>query len=277
MSFILDALKKLDKKHPRGSVPDLQTVHKPMPEGPKKRSALWPYLILFALLLNAGLLLVWLLPWQLISPNAVTESVKIDQHQSKLIKPDQEMSEARLPVPAQPSVVAKPASPEAITTQKKPLSEEDKPAIKSPLEQINVSLQKQPAQAENDLNIELQDKPIPMIDIKEEPEIFQTTKEQEPIIRNSLTGSQTQAETGDASKQKVLNNNELPLSVQHDLPKMTISGHIYSNEPGFRIVNINGQILREGEVISEGLKLEEITSTGIILSYKGYRFHMRLF
>ncbi len=273
MSFILDALKKLDKKRPRGSVPDLLTVHEPMPGEPKKRSVLWPYLILLALLLNAGLLLVWLRPWQSGRSNAVTQSVNMEQYQLRAIKQGQEMSGARLPVTAQPS----PASPEIRDAEKKPLPEADTTVITTPLEQINVLPQKQRAQAENDLNIELQDKPISMIDIKEEPEIFQTAKEQEPIIRRSLTGSQPQAATGDASKQKVLNNNDLPPSVRQDLPKITISGHIYSNKPGSRIVNINGQILREGEVISKDLKLEEITSAGIILSYKGYRFRMRLF
>ncbi len=273
MSFILDALKKLDKKRPRGSAPDLQTVHKPMPEEPRKHSVLWPYLILFALLLNAGLLLVWQYPWQSVRSNAVTQSVNMEQYQSRTIKQGQEISGARLPVTTQPS----PASPEIRNAEKKPLPEADTTVIITPLEQINILPQKQPAQAENNLNIELQDKPIPMIDIKEEPEISQTAKEQESIIRRSLTGPQTQVETGNASKQKVLNNNELPRSVRQALPKMTISGHIYSNEPSSRIVNINGQILREGEVIGEGLNLEEITSTGIILSYKGYRFRMRLF
>ncbi len=273
MSFILDSLKKLDKKRPRGSVPDLLTVHEPMPGEPKKHSVLWPYLILLALLLNAGLLLVWLRPWQSVRPNAVTQSVNMEQYQSMSIKQGQDVSGTRLPVTAQPS----PASPEIRDAEIKPLPEADTTVTTTPLEQINILLQKQPAQAENDLNIELQDKPIPMIDIKEEPEISRTTKEQEAIIRRSLPWSQPQAETGDAPKQKVLNNNELPLSVRQNLPKMTISGHIYSNEPGSRIVNINGQIIREGEVISEGLRLEEITSTGIILSYKSYRFRMRLF
>jgi len=240
MSFILDALKKLDKKRPRGSVPDLLTVHGPMQGEPKKHSVLWTYLILSALLLNAGLLLVWLRPWQSVRPNAITQSVNMD-------------------------------------AEKKPLPEADTTVLTTPLEQINILPQKQPAQSETYVNRKLIDKPIPMIDIKEEPEIFQTTKEQEPIIRRSLTRSQPQAETGDVSKQKILNNNDLPLSVRQALPKMTISGHIYSNEPGSRIVNINGQIIREGEVISKGLKLDEITSTGIILSYKGYRFRMRLF
>lgn len=269
MSFILDSLKKLDKKRPRGSVPDLLTVHEPMPGEPKKHSVLWPYLILLALLLNAGLLLVWLHPWQSVRPNAVTQSVNMEQYQPMPIKQGQEVSEARLPVTAQPS----PAG----NAEKKPLPEIDTTVITTPLEQINILPQKQPVQSETYVNRKFQDKPIPMIDIKEEPEIFQTTKEQEPIIRRSLTRSQPQAETGDVSKQKILNNNDLPLSVRQALPKMTISGHIYSNEPGSRIVNINRQIVREGEVISEGLKLEEITSTGIILSYKGYRFRMRLF
>src|SRR3989338_6635747 len=63
MSFILDALKKLDHKRQRGSVPDLMTVHEPMPQELKRRP-LWLYLFLGALLVNSCIMMLWLHPWQ---------------------------------------------------------------------------------------------------------------------------------------------------------------------------------------------------------------------
>ncbi len=62
MSFILDGLKKLEEKQHRDSVPDLLTVHSPVPQRSKKD--IWPYLLIAVLLINALLLLLWLRPWQ---------------------------------------------------------------------------------------------------------------------------------------------------------------------------------------------------------------------
>jgi general secretion pathway protein B len=69
MSFILDALKKSEQERRRREVPDIHTEHAPVPA---RRSGIsyWPFVIGFALLLNAGLLLWWLRPWQ---PPAIAE------------------------------------------------------------------------------------------------------------------------------------------------------------------------------------------------------------
>jgi hypothetical protein len=40
------------------------------------------------------------------------------------------------------------------------------------------------------------------------------------------------------------------------------------------MVRINGQTLREGQYISEGLKVEEIKPDGVILNYKNYRLQI---
>lgn len=62
MSFILDALKKSEQERPPKAVPDVHTVHGQPPRPPRRRR-LWPGLLVFALLLNASLLLLWLRPW----------------------------------------------------------------------------------------------------------------------------------------------------------------------------------------------------------------------
>ena len=53
---------------------------------------------------------------------------------------------------------------------------------------------------------------------------------------------------------------------------MTISVHAYSGNPGARLVGIDNRILREGEYVVPGLKLEQITPDGMIFGYKGYSF-----
>ncbi|MEA3547068.1 MAG: general secretion pathway protein GspB [Thermodesulfobacteriota bacterium] len=63
MSYILDALKKSDQKRQRGQVPDLNTVQVELPPEDKKK-ALWPYILIGILLLNAIILAVVMGPDQ---------------------------------------------------------------------------------------------------------------------------------------------------------------------------------------------------------------------
>lgn len=42
-----------------------------------------------------------------------------------------------------------------------------------------------------------------------------------------------------AQEQKIIAMTELPLAIQQEIPKMSISGHAYSNMPKERIVGIN--------------------------------------
>ena len=58
------------------------------------------------------------------------------------------------------------------------------------------------------------------------------------------------------------------------LPALKISLHSYGPARESRLVRINDQTLREGEMLSPGIKVEEITPDGIILSREGKRFHV---
>ena len=60
MSYILDALKKLEENRRQDHTPDLMTVHEEQETVTKKRSP-WPYILFAAILLNAILLTVWLI------------------------------------------------------------------------------------------------------------------------------------------------------------------------------------------------------------------------
>ena len=75
-----------------------------------------------------------------------------------------------------------------------------------------------------------------------------------------------------AQEQKVIPMAELPLQVQQEIPAMTIPLHAYSSKPRDRLVSINDRMLREGESLTPGLRLEQITPDGLIFSYKEYRF-----
>ncbi|MFO0754792.1 MAG: general secretion pathway protein GspB [Thermodesulfovibrionales bacterium] len=80
-----------------------------------------------------------------------------------------------------------------------------------------------------------------------------------------------------AAETKILPFGELPPSVQQSLPALQIAGHFYSASPSSRIVSINGRTVREGEEAAEGVTVERITPDGVILSFRGYRFHRGVF
>jgi general secretion pathway protein B len=72
----------------------------------------------------------------------------------------------------------------------------------------------------------------------------------------------------------VLNINDLPLSVQRQIPDLSFSTHIFASDAAWRMVGINGNSRREGDKIDNNLVLQEITEQGVILGFKGYSFSM---
>lgn len=67
---------------------------------------------------------------------------------------------------------------------------------------------------------------------------------------------------------------ELPANVQRQIPDLTFSSHIYSDDPSLRMVNINGRNIRVGDTLGDDLTLVEITEDGVVLSYLHYTFEM---
>ena len=64
----------------------------------------------------------------------------------------------------------------------------------------------------------------------------------------------------------------MPESTRRELPKMTIAGSVYSDNPASRFVIINGEVQREGAQLGAELLLEQIRSHELVLRFKGQRF-----
>lgn len=69
---------------------------------------------------------------------------------------------------------------------------------------------------------------------------------------------------------------DLPIAVREKLPQFTFSIFFYAEEPADRRVRVNGLTLKEGQYLSEGLKLEEILPHGVVFNYYDYRFLIAL-
>jgi general secretion pathway protein B len=61
-----------------------------------------------------------------------------------------------------------------------------------------------------------------------------------------------------------------------DLPAVAMSLHVYDASPTRRFAIINGRRAGEGETLQDGLRLEEISADGAVLSWRGSRFLVTL-
>lgn len=241
MSYILDALRKSDQQRRRGAAPTLLPAQAE-PVAPK-RPALFAYAALAIVLLGAGIGIGWLHPWQP-GPAAPAPAVVA-------VKPSAPVQEpAPLPQPAiAPS--PQPELPAQISPAAPGLTASAAPAAAIP-----------PA-------------PAPQEQAEEVKRARRGTAPKPAAeAGKSSSPAATSAAAGGASAQgsPVVAMGDLPVAIQQELPPMSISVHAYSGIAAQRLVGINNRLLHEGDEVVPGLKLEQITPNGMILSYKGYSF-----
>jgi general secretion pathway protein B len=67
---------------------------------------------------------------------------------------------------------------------------------------------------------------------------------------------------------------ELPDDVKRSVPALAFGGSVYSEIPAQRMVIFNGQVVREGESLSDDLLLEQIRPRSAVLRVRGQRFEI---
>jgi len=266
MSYILDALKKSEKERQRGTVPDLMTAQDVIEEGPK-RLPLWPYLLVGALVLNAGLF-AWWLAWRSGKPPVAAQPTAPQQLVAKA--PDHENRSAD----AGPSVATPPSTREPLTRsaeEKKTVSRPEVPAAVINVPRVDGIRQPRQEQVKADMQRNKENKPAPATHEKGLSEIASVPPQQTPAVKHSDAESEPAALPAPVPN-KVYSLQELPASLRQSLPDFAISTHLFASDASSRMVRINGQLLREGQFLTAGLKLEEITFEGVVFSYQKYRF-----
>ena len=247
MSYILDALRKSDQQRHRGVPPPLLALQATAVV-PGRRVSI-SQVVLAALLIGAGIVIGSLRPWKTEQPTAATQPAAMKPLESS------QLLSSPVPVPAQPQMARKPEHD--IPAQKTASAARTTPAPTAATMERQV-----PAVAKREARAKPRNKP----------------REAVTAVPQELTGKPVPenpdgAGRGDAAQeQKVMTIAELPVSIQQEIPKMSISVHAYSGAPKERLVGINDRMLREGDFLVPGLLLEQITLNGVIMSYKGYRF-----
>ncbi len=234
MSYILDALKKSEKERRRGSIPDPLTIQETPPHIPGRRT-MWFYLIMVALILNAAVFAFW--------------SGLI--HTKKSVRTTETIS----------------GRPEAISENKPSLSATAKgegSEVRGKNSGREAGPQSEAIIANNEKNIR-------------QKQSIKTETDTPPIapVETTLVHPPAEVKSDRIAvpiPNRIYNLSELPLPVRQNLPDFLVSVFLYSDDPTSRLVRINGQMMKEGQYLNPGLKLEEIVPSGVIFSYQNYRF-----
>ena len=67
---------------------------------------------------------------------------------------------------------------------------------------------------------------------------------------------------------------ELPDDLRSSVPQLAFGGSVYSDTPAQRMVIFNGQVLREGDAVTNELQIEQIRPRSAVLRVRGQRFEM---
>ena len=266
MSYILDALRKSEQQRLQGAAPLLITTQ--ISYNVEKQPALLLYGLVAAILICAGIMIGWLRPWQQDETEGGKSAITLTQDETK---PPPIVPKAQLLAP-EPEKVKKPelALPEQksiSTTKLASMADSREQDVPAPTN-ISAKVAAMPRKSQTSTAVP---------EVPEQITDEAATPTMEKTILPSLESNGTNGIVDEtAQEQKIIAMTELPFAIQQEIPKMSISGHAYSTVPKERIVGINDRLLQEGEYLSPGLRLEQITSDGLVFSYKKYLFRHSL-
>lgn len=240
MSYILDALLKADQERQRHSTPTVHSIHAAQTIQPVPGKPRWRYLLpvlLPVLLLGSGLAAAGMLfGWQALATIRPTTPHAPGNKlalNSKTPPPPAEAKVVYLPPAASPRL----ATPNpAGPVAMRPTS----PASATPgHKETRVAAASRPA-------------------------------------AKTATPPAAKAEVAPAASRidnRVFSLHELPAALQKEIAGTVVISGFSSSGDTERLVIINDRVRRAGDDVVAGMTLESIQADGVILSYKGYRFH----
>jgi len=245
MSYILDALKKSEQARQQGAGGPKYSLL-PVAEGEAPQRLVWPYALAAVLLLNAAALYAWMRP----APPAVKP---VASQPAALSPPDapaaKETTVATIPAAKEPAVI--PAANRIAEPPQAPPARVDRPAAapKAPREATaKPVVAKAPSSS---LRV-----PAPLPDAAAKP----------------AAGAAAAKSATPASDEKPAQKKEADeAAAKLELPAISVSGVIHG-EGSSGMAIVNDKLVREGDEISPGLKLEKILGDNVIFNYKGQRF-----
>jgi general secretion pathway protein B len=77
-----------------------------------------------------------------------------------------------------------------------------------------------------------------------------------------------------AAEPKLRTLAELPDDLRRSVPQLAFGGSVYSDVPTQRMVIFNGQVMREGDPVTDELTLEQIRPRSAVMRLRGQRFEI---
>ncbi len=235
MSYILDALNKSEQERQHERLPNLKTSHVPIIGHSGQQPLLVILGTILVMLLLAGMTFTF---WYLnLEPNARTTSHTGQEVGSP---PTSENPTAYAEKAREPSMPELSANSALSLEDNNPVSES--------------------GTARPGLNDNAPFQPAVLVQPGEEMIVPQTI--------------QPKTESPEPNSNAIPDIVDLPVSIQKRIPALTFSTHIYASEAAWRMVGINGRSRREGDIVSDSLRLLEITEDGVVLEYDHQAFRM---
>ena len=238
MSFILDALRKSEAARRRSEAPDLFAAMPAAPE-PVRTTPSWPLWLLGAVAAISLIAVLWLLSQR--TPQAIPASPTVDATMTTAPTDD-----AATPDPVSqpiPEPVSAPG-PASIPPQPPPPMDHSPP----PVVMREVAPQVAPL-------------PLPARELPATPPL--------PAAA-AAAPSPTALPAG-----SVVSLADLDPATRKLLPPLKLSMHLWNETPARRFVILDGQRLREGDVLGE-LVVERITRDGAVLAWRGGQLRIEL-
>ena len=286
MSYILDALKKSERERPPGTVPDLFTVHGPQSQPPSPR---WPTraIVAVALLLAVPAIVLCGLdrngsPRRGCRPaprrrSAATARRGPDRAGRPRARSPRRRRRPRRDVaaaarrPRRRTAASRRRRPSAAVARRpslQPLSPTPGPAANSDPCRPGTRLAAPPRR------VPVSPAPAPVVSAP--PDMLPATGGRARSPGSSRPGgvrAPTSEETPPADG-RVLDLAELPAPIRAGLPKLLVSGHVWSEEPSLRLLSVDDRLLHEGGEAAPGVSLQEITPAGAVFVFKGWHFRV---
>ncbi|MFN8902283.1 MAG: general secretion pathway protein GspB [Lysobacteraceae bacterium] len=243
MSLILEALRRSEAQRRRGQAPGL---HTPMPTAAvQRRRGTGPILLALALAVGVGLGLAWtLVPRPLMTTPAAANG--------PALPPPRLPQSAPLPAPVTPAM----AGAGALTR------ELDAPAVAPTLT---------PSQAPAPPAIRVPETaaiPGPETAAIPVPETAAIPVPETAAIPPPSVATESPPEAADDVA-------SLPAALRAALPPLRLSMHVYDDDPERRFAIIDGQRVRDGDLLVPGLRVAAIGRDGVRLDWQGRALDLR--
>ncbi len=245
MSYILDALKKAERRRQAGAVPGLATVHASAPTGRRRVGRL---VLAAALLANAGLAVMLLRQAPSESPPAPSA---LEPDGAAPAGAGERAGEP--PTPHAPPSAVEPARDRVASSDAGSAAPAvgDRAAPPAPMAPDRTVLSPTPPAPE---------KPVP--------------REVEPAPLADARTSRRPPDTAPASVASPARP-EIPASFRQAVSGMRLEVLVYSDDPAGRQVFINGRKYVKGDRIDDTILVEDIVGEGVVLSWEGHRHFLR--